>query len=568
MIKEQLLHTLKEALDKLNLSIESVDLAPPKDDAFGDYSSPVALALAKKLKGNPFDLAEQIAKEIPLNEYIEKVDVIKPGFINIWINKTYLKKYLSEMFSETYGSSKQNNKKIIVEYSSPNIAKPFTIGHLRSTIIGDAIANLLQATGYTVYRDNHVGDWGTQFGKLIYAIKTWASIDEIEKSKRPVKVLVELYIKFHSEAEINPELEDEGRKWFKKLEEGNEEAKKLWKQCIEWSWKEFNIIYEKLGVSFTENDGRGFGESYFEDKMTMIITELKETLGPRNLYAESKGAELVFFPEEKYPPLMIIKQDGSTLYSTRDLATDKFRLSKYGNDVTIINEVGAEQSLYFQQLFETEKLLGWIEDGQRRHIKHGMYRFKDMKMSTRKGNVIWLEEVLEEATKRASELSKNNTEQLNDVSETVGIGALKWNDLKRTPHIDIIFDWDEILNMDGNSGPYMQYTYARCKSVLNKTNFDHKRGIKSNLNEDELQLLRQLSKFPEIVNDAALTYSPSYVCTYLFGIAQLYNVFYQKNPILKADDEDKHVRLALTAATAKVIQNGLKLLGIKTVEKM
>lgn len=604
MIKDQIAIVIKEVLQQKGIPAEKCLLSTPAHSSFGDYSTNIALVLAKELKKNPLDLAEDIAKDIKQNEIIEKIEVVKPGFINIWIQKKYLLSVLNQCAQDkNFGKTDKNvDKKVIVEYSSPNIAKPFTIGHLRSTIIGDAIANLLEYTGYTVFRDNHVGDWGTQFGKLIYAIKTWGDMRTIEKSPRPVKNLVELYIHFHDEAEKNPEIENEGRKWFKKLEDGDTEARAIWKQCIEWSWKEFNSIYQQLNVTFTENEGRGYGESFFEDKMKIVLDELDQKLGSREQYKESNGAKLVFFPQDAYPPLMILKQDGSTLYSTRDLATDKFRLSKqeYGSDIMIINEVGIEQSLYFNQLFETEKMLGWVKEGQRVHVKHGLYRFKDMKMSTRKGNVIWLEDVLEEAKQRAFRLapqqlpnrtvsqsygdedwiSPKNSEQTKPSSlsnadyttnaEIIGIGALKWNDLKRSSHLDIVFDWDEILNMDGNSGPYIQYTYVRCKSVLDKTTAEYLPVPQiTEMNEEEIQILRLIVKFPEIIADAAHNLAPNQICTYLFELAQSYNLFYQKHHILKIEDEDtKKIRLAITAATACVMQNGLNLLGIRTVKRM
>jgi arginyl-tRNA synthetase len=361
MIKEQIEDTIKEAVTKLHVE-GKVQVDQPANASFGDYTTNIALQVAKQLHKSPMEVAQNIATFIEKNDLIEKVDVIKPGFINFWIKPSYLVKVILTHTQVPDGLVEKTNegKEVVVEYSSPNIAKPFTIGHLRSTIIGDAVANLLQATGYTVHRDNHLGDWGTQFGKQIYAIKTWGNEEEIEKSYRPVKLLVDLYVKFHVEAEKNPEIENDARKWFKKLEEGDAEARRLWKKCIEWSMVEFKKIYDELGVTFTENDENGhmgYGESFFEDKMAPIITELKS----KNVLQTSKGAQLVFFPNDKYPPLMIIKEDGATLYATRDLATDKFRLEKYGKDILVINEVGAEQSLYFKQIYEIEYMLGWYK---------------------------------------------------------------------------------------------------------------------------------------------------------------------------------------------------------------
>jgi arginyl-tRNA synthetase len=563
MIKSVVEDKVQKAAKSLGIE-EKINIEYPLNPRFGNYSSNIAMHAAKQLKKAPLEVAEMIANAVVPDETIEKVEVVKPGFINIWVTQSALIKQVADNVQITTKNTSEK-KKVIVEYSSPNIAKPFTIGHLRSTVIGDAVANLLQATGSTVFRDNHLGDWGTQFGKQIYAIKTWGDEEEIENSDRPVKLLVDLYVKFHTEAEKNPALEDEGRKWFKKLEDGDEEARTLWKKCVQWSMKEFKKIYKMLNVSFTENPENGYmgyGESFFEDKMGPVIKELKE----KNLIKESKGAQLVFFKDDKYPPLMILKEDGATLYSTRDLATDKFRLEHYGKEIKVINEVGAEQSLYFRQLYEIEQMLGWYKSGQRIHIGHGMYRFKDKKMSTRKGNVIWLEEVLEEAVKRAAQLAKTEVDK--HVSQKIGIGAIKWNDLKRSANQDVVFDWDDILNMQGNSGPYMQYTYVRATSVLKDQAVSSEYSLNYSVDQEEKELLHSLSLFNEVIEQAADRFSPHILTTYLFELAQKFNMFYQNHPILKTDPEIKSLRLFITNATAETIKKGLQILGIETVDKM
>lgn len=586
-IKQQIISLITDFLKDRGIEVTpSVDY--PTDPQHGDYTTNVSFIVAKKAGKNPMELAESLREKLEGNELFEKVEVAKPGFVNFWITQDALAKKISEKKVSEVGKG----KKVIVEYSSPNIAKPFTIGHLRSTIIGDAIANLLQAVGYEVFRDNHVGDWGTQFGKQIYAIKAWGNEEGIEKSERPVKELVALYVKFHEESEKDPSLEDKAREWFKKLEDEDQEANRLWQKCIDWSWKEFKEIYKQLGVSFTENEGYGYGEAFFENKMRHVRLELEA----KHLLHEGKeGAKIVEFPEEtKLPPLMIIKKDGATLYATRDLATDKFRLfdhEEYGRDVLIINEVGIEQSLYFQQLYKLEAMLGWVKPEQRIHIKHGLYRFKEGKMSTRKGNVIWLEDVLEEARKRAYDLqfvridapeevkdkiqnsllsSKGGKEKIKKVANEVAIGALKWNDLKRDPKQDIAFDWDEILTMQGNSGPYLQYTYVRTKSVLEKAGTKQVTLSSSShkLTQEERDVMRLLARFAEIVEEAALRYAPHLLCIYLFELAQAFNLFYQKHQILKEKGEIREFRLKLTAATGTILQQGLYLLGITTPERM
>jgi len=571
MIRQDIEEILKTTLDSLGIKDVQPNLSHPTDSNHGDYATGIALQLAKKLNTSPMELAQKIADAVPKNELIDRVEVAKPGFINIHLSPLQLLKQLKQLSQKDFDVSSffpKKNQTVIVEYSSPNIAKPFTIGHLRSTIIGDAIANLFAVVGYEVKRDNHVGDWGTQFGKLIYAIQEWGSIKEIETSPRPVKLLVELYVKFHEEAEKNPKLEDRAREKFILLESGDKEARALWNKCVEWSWKEFDFIYKKLNITFTENKGRGFGESYFEKNLQAVVKELED----KKLIVNSQGAKIVEFENDERPPLMIIKKDGASLYATRDLATDKFRKEKYGDDVLIINEVGAEQTLYFRQLYSLEVMLGWFKPEQRKHVAHGLYRFKDQKMSTRKGNTIWLEDVIKEAELRASKLGDDSS-----VASEVAIASLKWNDLKHSPQQDVIFDWDTVLNMQGNSGPYLLYTVVRATSVIAKAkgfNDSPVEGAKSGvdgageLNKDETTLLRQLSRFQEIVEQSATQYLPSTLATYLFQLAQQYNVFYQSSPILKADEKTKTQRLMITYAVANVLTSGLSLLGIKTVEKM
>jgi arginyl-tRNA synthetase len=568
-----------------------VKLEHPAQSKFGEWSTNVALTQFAQLEGisSPRALAELLIKEIhsqldqnpDLKSQIADITVAGPGFINFHLSDQYFKQVVAD-FYQLQETPEQNHlisqlgkgHQAVVEYSSPNIAKPFTIGHLRSTIIGSAIANILEATGYKVYRDNHLGDWGTQFGKQIYAIKTWGNEQELEESDNPVKLLVDLYVKFHQEAEKNPQLEDDGRAWFKKLEDGDSEARRLWQKCIDWSWKEFKNIYDRLGVTFTENQGRGYGESFFEDKMTPILEELEK----KKLLTESKGAQLVFFPDDVLPPMMIVKKDGASLYATRDLATDKFRFQHYGQDVLIVNEVGAEQALYFKQLYLLEQMLGWCAPTQRVHVKHGLYRFNDRKMSTRKGNVIWLSDVLSEAFQR---VKAEAGDRINDSDIwAVAIGALKWNDLKRTSQLDVVFDWDELLKLQGNSGPYLQYTWVRCHSILNKASQlqNHQKRsslndyltLKLDLSDSEKDVIRCLTQFDEVVTQAALEYAPHHLCTYLYNLAQSFNAFYAHHSVLGEDVPplSARFRLDLTQATSLIIKQGLGLLGIQTVDKM
>lgn len=607
---------IERAVKKLGSAGGDFSVEHPRDERHGDYSTNVAMILwgdlnqptssdhspkvaqGSKLAGvkSPRELASKIVTQLhsdTVTQIWDKVEVAGSGFINFFLKKEFFLEEMKKASEDGYGKNEAGKGKLaIVEYSSPNIAKPFTIGHLRSTVIGDAVANLLEFTGWRVLRDNHLGDWGTQFGKQICAIKHWGDLAKIEKSENPVKELVTLYVKFHEEAEKDPTLEDEARAWFKKLEEGDVEARELWQRCIDWSWVEFRRIYEMLGIKHSEefNGGRGLGESFFEDKMGEIV----EILNTKGMLKEGeKGAKLVFFPDEKYSPAMILKKDGATLYHTRDLATDKYRRDKYKPDL-IVNEVGAEQQLYFQQLYEMERMLGWYKEGQRVHVMHGMYRFAAGKMSTRKGNVIWLEEVLEEAVKRASILQKaerkwddtgvtSKSTKLTvgakkhlvgvakgwDLAEQVGIGALKWNDLKGEAKRDIVFDWNEVLNMKGNSGPYLQYTYARARSVLRKatttrvepSQLDQIQGFNPSM--EELSILRWLYRYPEVVAEAGEKFAPHMVAGYIYELATRFNTFYNQHQIV-----GNQARVELTRAVANVLKSGLEVLGIQAPKEM
>ena len=563
MIKNILENAIKTALWELQIEeakIGKINLEHPEELSHGDYSCNIAMILAKQVSQNPRELAEKIVAEILERkpEEVSKIEVAGPGFINFYLSPDFFIQQSKEILKadKKFGQSKiGKGKKVIVEYSSPNIAKPFTIGHLRSTVIGDAIANILDFSGYKVVRDNHLGDWGTQFGKLIVAIKKWSSFDDIKKSESPIKDLVALYVRFHDEAEKDLALDNEARDWFTKLEKGDREAKKIWEVCVQLSMKEFEKIYKRLGVKFDT----AYGESFFEDKMKDVIEEVKK-LG---IAKESEGAYLVFFENDKYPPMMLLKKDGSSIYALRDLAADKFRKKKYGKDVTIINEVGMEQSLHFQQLFETEKLLGYSNGHDRVHVKHGFYRFPEGKMSTRKGNGIWLDEVLDEAIEKAGAFDKNS-------AEMVGIGAIKFNDLKRECSKDIIFNWDEILNLKGDSGPYLQYSYARAKSILRKAKEEGVKKVdwKKVSTKNTSHLEKMLYRFPEIVERAGQEYSPHYIATYLIELASSFNGFYAQGKIVDKADLQSPYKVALTEVFSVVLKNGLRLLGIQAPEKM
>jgi len=559
-MKEKIEKRIREILKNLEINGDvSFSVEHPEDFKNGDYSANVAMVCAKQLKVNPRELAEKITEELNKEKIkgIEKVEVAGSGFINFYLSREFFNESIKEILEkkEDWGKNKVgNNEKVIVEYSSPNIAKPFTIGHLRSTIIGDSIARILTFSDFKVIRDNHLGDWGTQFGKLIIAIKNWGNLEEIEKSETPIKLLVDLYVKFHDEAEKDKNLEDEAREAFLKLEKKDKDITDIWRRCIELSMKEFKRIYEKLNITPFDTI---YGESFYEDKMQVVIDEVKE----KNLGKESEGAYIIEFSEEKkIPPLLLLKKDGSSLYALRDLAADKWRKAEYGNDIRIINEVGSEQKGYFEQIIEAEKMLGYFTEGERIHVAHGLYRFSEGKMSTRKGNVIWLDDIINEAEKRAGEINQ-------ETKEIVAIGALKFNDLKRDSLRDIIFNWEEILNIKGDSGTYLQYTAVRANSIILKS-VDYNLDDKNETPEIVTDLEKLVYQFPEIVKYSSQSLQPHHIATYLTELASVFNNFYGNTQILIEGNKYMTYHLNLIRAFTKTMKNGLWLLGIEVPERM
>lgn len=605
-IEQQITDHLRLALEKIGIG-SPVEISLTASEHFGDYSTSLPLKLTKHplfLGQTAVKIAQLIVETLltisfPNTSTAPEYTVKSPGFINIVIPDSMLMENTRQRLDDSREST-QPRQKIVFEYSSPNIAKPFTVGHLRSTIIGDALANLFVFTGHTVYRDNHVGDWGTQFGKLITTLTQLdrfapgLTIEEIAAAPRPVKILVDLYVRFHNDAQSDPSLEEVARDWFTRLEHGDEKARILWNTCVEWSWKEFDAIYDTLGVKFTENAGRGYPESFVQDLMPVVLEELSEH--PEYFRRGEDGAMLFFFPNDELPPLMITKKDGSSLYATRDLAMDKFRLAHYGKDVRIVNEVGAEQELYFRQLYRIEELLGWYQREQRIHVKHGHFRFESGKMSTRKGNVIWLEDVIAEAKSRAfsmamkshnidySKESEVSTQSLDktptlafseimsdtaaSVTDPIAIGAIKWNDLKRSSHLDVVFLWDDVLAMQGNSGPYLQYSARRARSILEKADQSTSNTalLEMQLTPEERRIARQLLYWDGVLMHCEKEMAVHHLCTYLYALAQEYNAFYGVCPVI--GDERQSIRLLLTKAVEKTLTEGLGILGIAVPRSM
>lgn len=547
------------------------------EKSFGDYSSNIALILGKERGQNPREIASKIIECVPENDLIEKIEIAGPGFINIFIKPSWLidelKKILKQ--NEDYGKSDiGKGQKVIVEYSQPNIAKPLGVHHLLSTIIGQSLYNCYKALGYDALSINYIGDWGTQFGKLIVAYKKWGDRSIVEKN--PIDEFLKIYVRFHEEAEKNPTLEDEARKTFLKLEQGDEEILKLWRWCVEESMKEVQKTYDLLsGIHFDLIQG----ESFFRDKMEDILDEGKK----KNIFIQGEGGSMIAeFQEEKYPPFLVQKSDGATLYSTRDFASLKYRIETFHPE-KILYVVDSAQSLHFQQLFETAKRFEWGET-QATHVAFGRMRFKDMNMSTRKGNILRLDEVLKEGIERAYAIVNEKNSDLSEkekriIAQKVGIGAVKYSILSQNRMTDIVFDWDKMLALEGNSSPYLQYTYARYRSILRKGKEDGIMVDIKALNDNdflfggqwkyESHLLRKMVQYPETINQAAANYKPNLLATYLYELTQVCNGFYTNCPVLQAENKSlKNFRLALIEATAIILKNGLNLLGIEALEKM
>jgi len=533
----------------------------------GDYSTNIALLIGKKTKKNPMEVAKVLLEYLKyIYDRDGRVEAVAPGFINFWLSEKELLGSLQKILKEKnkYGSDKQN-KTLVIDYSAPNIAKSFGVGHLRSTIIGQALYNIYKFLGWKCIGDNHLGDWGTQFGKLIVAIKKWNKKDLEDLT---ITELEEFYVRFHAEAETDKTLLKEAREWFKKLEKGDKEAKRIWKFCVDASLREFNRIYEILGVKIDN----ALGESFYEDKMESVIQDAKK----KGIAKESQGAFVILLPDIKVP-LMLLKSDGATTYETREMATIKYRAEKWAPDL-IIWEVGADQKFHFQKSFLAAEMLGYGKREQFIHVAHGLIRWSHGKFSTRRGDTIRLEDILKEAIERAkkiineSETAKNISEkEKQEIAEQVGIGAIKYNDLSRHHTKDIIFDLDKIVSLQGNSGPYIQYTAVRCQSVIDKMEFDsfvfHMNIV--DFNQEETAILRIIRKFPEILKQAANNFSPNLICNFIFDLTQKYNIFYEKHSILEAKTkEKKEFRLALTLATRQILENSLELLGISIPQKM
>ena len=529
----------------------------PADRKLGDIALP-CFKLSKAMRMPPQKIAESLCAGLKANaecaNVFEKIENVN-GYLNFYISNDYLLKNLNGMSDPDYGSSDVGKgKTIVIDYSSPNIAKPFHIGHLRSTVIGQSIKNIHRFCGYECVGVNHLGDWGTQFGKLIVAYKKWGDKETIEQ--RGIKALTEIYVRFHEEAEKDPSLEDEAREAFSKMEQGDSECIELWKWFVEISIAEFKKVYELIGADFESWNG----ESFYFDKTDEVVNALKE----KNLLKLDNGAYIVSLDEYDMPPCLVLKSDGSTIYATRDIAAAFYRKKTYNFDKCIY-VTSAGQSLHFAQFFKVIELMGeeWAKDLV--HVPFGTVSIDGAKLATRTGNVILLEDLFREATEKTLEIinEKNPTlENKEEVASAVGVGAVIFHDLSNNRIKDINFIWDEVLNFDGNTGPYVQYTYARCCGILEKAGSYGKDGVITH--PSEVDIIKTLSLFPEKVEQARRDLEPSVISRYLLDVCQEFNRFYHDCPVLRAEDEKvRSTRLAIVEATSVVLSNGLKLIGLK-----
>lgn len=543
----------------------------PQDQSMGDYAFP-CFRLAKTMRKAPNLIAAELAEKLQGEKIFSEVSPVN-AYVNMFVSREeMMKSTVSEVLEEKENFGKSDiggNRKVIVEFSSPNIAKPFHIGHIRSTVIGNSLSKIYDALGYDVFKINHLGDYGTQFGKMICAYRRWGNREDVINS--PIKTLLGYYTKFHVEVEEHPELEDEARAIFTKLEQGSKEEVELWQWFREESLKEFQRVYDMLGIEFDSYNG----ESFYSDKMPRFEKELSD----KGLLHESNGAQVVDLEEYKLGTALIKKSDGSSLYITRDIAAAVYRKENY-DFYKNIYVVATQQNLHFQQLFKILELMGYDWANQCVHVPFGMVRLEEGTMSTRHGRVVFLEDVLNGAIEKTREIieEKNpNIENLEEITSQVGIGAVVFNELSNNRIKDYTFKWDQILNFDGETGPYVQYTHARCASLLRKAGEDIVAMAQDPKNVDfallaksdsAYELTKLIYAFPGVVEQAGEKYEPSIITRHIIDIAQCFNKFYHDEHIIVDDEVEKISKIALVIATKRVIATGIGLLGMKAPERM
>lgn len=534
---------------------------PPKTE-LGDFAFP-CFRLAKFYRKAPQMIAQDLKEKIGDADFLSRIEV-QGGYLNFFVDKSKFARHIIESYNaaENYGDSTEGNgQTICIDYSSPNVAKNFHVGHLRTTIIGNSLHKIYKKLGYHVVRINHLGDWGTQFGKLIVAYKKWGSKEAVERDG--ISELMSIYVKFHDEAEKDPTLNDEARAWFTKMEHGDEEALSIWRWFLDISLKEFMRVYDILGMEFDSYNG----ESFYNDKMAAVIEELKE----KGLITVSDGAQIVDLEPYNMPPCLITKKDGSSLYATRDISAALYRQKTY-HFTKCLYVTGLEQKLHFAQWFKVIELMGYDWYKGLVHIPYGLVSLKSGKISSRKGNVLYAEDILNESIQKIREIIAEKNPDLPDketVAKQVGIGAIIFNDLYNQRIKDVIFDWDKLLNFDGETGPYVQYTYARAASVMRKVGeipatYDY--DVLTD--EASMALLKEISRYPEVIKDASEKYEPFVIARYAVALAQAFNKFYHDCQINVEDDNIKYTRANVVNMTKSILKDALDLLGIACPEQM
>ena len=565
-MRNKIVDLLDKSIDVLSASEISEFLEQPPKPELGDYAFP-CFRLAKELHKAPQQIAADIKDSIECPDYIDKIEV-QGAYINFFTKKdAYAREVISRSKSDSYGESDEGKgKTICIDYSSPNVAKNFHVGHLRTTVIGNSLYKIYSKLGYKVERINHLGDWGTQFGKLIVAYKNWGTEEAVKE--KGIEELMRLYVLFHEEADKNPELEDEARGWFHKMETGDEEALKIWKWFFDISLEEFKRTYKLMNMEFDHFTG----ESFYRNMTDDVVNELTE----KGLLKDSEGAKIVDLSDYDMAPCLILKNDGSSIYATRDIAAVEYRKKTY-NFTKCLYVTGQEQKLHFAQVFKVMELLGndWAKDSLI-HIPYGLVSLGGEKLSTRGGNVIYAEDILKEAISKIREIidEKNpdlSNEEKDEASRIVGVGAVIFNDLYNQRIKDVSFKWEHITSFEGETGPYVQYTYARCSSILrNVSDFDINSDIDYSVLTDaaSVDLLKEIDRFPSIIKDASDRYEPSVVARYAVDLAQAFNRFYTDNRIAVDEKNIRDARCTVTYITRRILKDSLDLLGIGCVERM
>ncbi len=561
-MKNQIVNLLSQNIEVLTSEeISQLIEIPPKPE-MGDFAFP-CFRLAKSYHKAPPMIAQDLKESIGDQAFLSEIKVVG-GYLNFYVDKAQYAQQIIDKYNNAtdYGCSDQGkDKTICIDYSSPNVAKNFHVGHLRTTIIGNSLYKIFSKLGYKVVRINHLGDWGTQFGKLIVAYKKWGSREAVEE--KGIEELMDIYVKFHEEAEKDDSLNDEARAWFLKMEQGDEEALEIWQWFRDISLKEFMRVYNILGMEFDSFAG----ESFYRDKTADVIKRLTDD----GLLKESQGAMIV--PLDKYdmPPCIVAKKDGSSIYATRDLAAILYRKATYNFD-RCLYVTGLEQKLHFAQVFKVIELMGNDYAKNLVHIPYGLVSLKSGKISSRKGNVIFAEDLLRESINKTTSIIEEKNPDIPDkeeVAKQVGIGAIIFNDLYNQRIKDVIFDWNKLLNFDGETGPYVQYTYARASSVLRKIG-EVPDTIDYTLLTDEasIGLLKEIERYPQVIKDAAERYEPSVIARYSIDLAHAFNKFYHECQINVEDETTKYTRTNVVKIARYIIKDALSLLGIQCPEQM